>query len=93
MGIFPEIHQLSYPKLNHAVFVIWRFFSSPYLTAREKGASSWLNTLPLQQYDYTLNKEEFCDMSAYATAGGYQALPSPVDVGKQVILTTFSSVS
>ena len=29
--------------------------------AREKGASSWLNTLPLQQYGYTLNKEEFRD--------------------------------
>ena len=31
------------------------------LAAREKGASSWLNTLPLQQYGYTLNKEEFRD--------------------------------
>ena len=32
-------------------------------------------------------------VSAYAsTAGGYQTLPSPVDVGKQVILTTFSPV-
>ena len=31
------------------------------LAAREKGASSWLNSLPLQKYGYTLNKEEFRD--------------------------------
>ena len=31
------------------------------LAAREKGASSWLQTLPLQKYGYTLNKEEFRD--------------------------------
>ena len=31
------------------------------LATREKGASSWLSTLPLQQYGYTLNKEKFRD--------------------------------
>ena len=29
--------------------------------AREKGASCWLNTLPLQKFGYALNKEEFRD--------------------------------
>ena len=31
------------------------------LAAREKGVSSWLNSLPLQKYGYALNEEEFCD--------------------------------
>jgi len=31
------------------------------VAAREKGASSWLTTLPLQKYGYALNKEEFRD--------------------------------
>ena len=29
--------------------------------AREKGASSWLSTLPIQKLGYTINKQEFRD--------------------------------
>jgi len=29
--------------------------------ARDKGASSWLNTLPIEEMGFTLNKEEFRD--------------------------------
>ena len=34
----------------------------PFVTqARDKGASSWLNALPIEELDFQLNKEEFRD--------------------------------
>ena len=32
-----------------------------YITAQLKGASAWLNVLPLKEHRYTLNKREFYD--------------------------------
>ena len=32
--------------------------------ATEKGASSWLTSLPLKEYGYVLNKQQFCDAIA-----------------------------
>ena len=43
--------------------------STPYIAriidlASEKGASCWLTTLPLQQYGFSMNKQEFHDAVA-----------------------------
>ncbi len=43
--------------------------------AREKGASSWLTTLPLRSLSYTLNKQEFRDSVALRYSWPIQDIP------------------
>ena len=51
--------------------------------AQMKGASSWLNTLPLQDEGYTLNKREFFDAVALRYRWGVKRLPNQCACGKK----------
>ena len=44
--------------------------------AEEKGASSWLNVIPLQEYGFVLNKGEFRDAVALRYDRLIKGLPS-----------------
>ena len=46
------------------------------MLAREKGASSWLNALPLKALSYTLNKQEFRDGIAMRYAWAIHDIPT-----------------
>ena len=49
--------------------------------ASEKGASTWLTTLPLQERGFNLNKQEFCDALCLRYGWQLKNLPSPCVCG------------
>ena len=56
--------------------------------ARYKGASGWLNVLPLEEEGYVLNKEEFRDALALRYNKSIPNLPSQCPCGKSFNSTT-----
>ena len=54
---------------------------------QEKGASSWLSVLPLQDYDFTLNKGEFRDAINLRYAKPLRGLPSKCPCGQKYDVT------
>ena len=55
--------------------------------SREKGASSWLSVLPLEEYDFTLNKSEFRDAINLRYAKPLRGLPSKCPCGQTYDVT------
>ena len=50
--------------------------------AKQKGASNWLSTLPLEEQGFTLTKNEFRDALALRYSKDIRALPSKCPCGQ-----------
>ena len=51
--------------------------------ARDKGASSWLNTIPLKEQGFGLNKEEFMDSLRLRNSLPLKGLPNQCVCGDE----------
>ena len=61
--------------------------SRAVIESKEKGASTWLTVLPLEEYEFTLNKGEFRDAINLRYAKTLRGLPSKCPCGQKYDVT------
>ena len=90
-----EIHKLKRQQATSAATSLKQTLPTPLTRAMElageKGASSWLTTLPIEEFGFTLHKSAFCD--ALALRYGWQLPRTPSHCACGTIFTVEHALS